>query len=49
VLNEALLMKEEINIGWVFARKLVDFEDVVIMCGRANKCKIMLPQTMDYR
>jgi hypothetical protein len=31
VLNDAMLVREEINIGWVFAGKTA-FEDVTTMC-----------------
>jgi hypothetical protein len=48
VLNEALLVREEINVGWVFVGK-VDFEDVASMHERTNKCKTMLEETMDYQ
>jgi hypothetical protein len=48
VLNEALLVKEEINVGWVFVGK-TDFENVATMHERPNKCKIMLEKTMDYQ
>jgi len=48
VLNEALLVREEINVGWVFIGK-VDFEDVTTMHERTNKCKTMLEETIDYQ
>jgi hypothetical protein len=48
VLNEALLVREEINVGWVFVGK-ANFENVATRHERANKCKIMLARTMDYQ
>jgi len=48
VLNEALLVREEINVGWVFIGK-VDFEDATTMHERTNKCKTMLEETIDYQ
>jgi hypothetical protein len=41
VASEVLLVKEDIDNGWLFATN-VDFEDDANICDIATKCKYLL-------
>jgi hypothetical protein len=46
VVNEALLVKEEINVGWIFPRN-PNLQDDNVLFDRQNKCTIVLVDVMD--
>jgi hypothetical protein len=46
MVNEALLVKEEINVGWIFPRN-PNLQDDNALFDRQNKCKVVLVDVMD--
>ncbi len=48
VLNKALVLKEEIDMGWVFPRK-EKFGDGNALHDRGGKCQQLLIEVMDFQ
>jgi hypothetical protein len=46
VVNEALLVKEDIDVGWIFPR-IPNLQDDSALFDKRNKCKIVLVDVMD--
>jgi hypothetical protein len=46
VVNEALLVKEEIDVDWVFQKNL-NLQDDNALFDKQNKCRIVLEDVMD--
>jgi hypothetical protein len=46
VVNEALLVKEEIDVDWVFQKNL-NLQNDNALFDRQNKCKAILEDVMD--
>ncbi len=46
MVNEALLVREDIDVGWIFPR-IPNLQDVNALFDRQNKCKIVLLDVMD--
>jgi hypothetical protein len=46
VVNEALLVKEEIDVDWVFQKNL-NLQDDNALFDRQNKCRAVLEDVMD--
>jgi hypothetical protein len=47
VVNEALLVKEEINVAWIFLGN-PNLQDDNALFDMQNKCTIVLVNVMDY-
>jgi hypothetical protein len=47
VLSKALVLKEEIDMDWIFPRKIT-FGDGNALHNRGGKCQKMLVEVMDF-
>ncbi len=46
MVNEALLVREEIDVGWIFLG-IPNLQDDNALSNRYNKCKIILVNVVD--